>query len=878
MKRSWLLTGARGCHRVIVRLAPQDTRRRYGADIHAAFDALSQAAHQRGALALAALLWRELLDVLAAHRHVAPTHGDPMTHRWLDWSQLVPAGRSLLRRPAYAAAVIITLTLGTAVTTTLFTVVETVLLRPLPYPDGEQLVTVAEASPTAPGRATLIAPARLEDWRRETEAFTAVAGTYAESVTDTSGSIPERLEARRVTPGYFDVFAAPAAIGRTFTAEEDQPGGPLAVVLSEAFWARRFARDPNVVGQTLTIGNQAYVVVGVMSRTFATPVIDAWLPAHVPQELLRTREARFLTGVARLKPGVTLEQGQQDLLRVQSALGDQFPATDRGWTVVVNDLREARVGTRRSALLMVFGAVALTWLVGLANIAGLVIVHTQRRARELSIRTALGASRVQVVNLIVQEMALFALVGGAAGLLLAMGLIRLVPTVFDTLPRLNELSLDWRSASFAVGTSLLAALACALWPALRATRHQALTSQSHGSRSATASAHWSQRVLVAAQVALGVVLCTSAAFLASSYYALTTTDVGFNTEGVLTFRIGARWDEDRARVGQMQEQLIAQLSKMPGVSGAGITNFLPAPGGTVRFQVTVAGLAGESEGGFMPVGARMISAGYHEALNVPLLTGSGCGPFRYDFNMPRSVMVNKSFIEQYAAGQSVIGRELMIESDTRPPYTIVGVVGDIAEDGVQAERAPYVYSCESAGAWPDPAYVVRTSQPAAFATHLREAMRQIDPTRAVYAIRPLASHLDASIAEPRLNAGIVIAFATSALLLGALGLYALFSRLVSESRREIGVRLALGATPSGVIRMVVTDAGRLLAGGLIAGAALSIGTHQLIGSWLPKAAAFDGAALSIATVVLALVSGCAVLIPAVRAAHIAPTEALRSDG
>jgi putative ABC transport system permease protein len=878
MTPSWTLTLARLCHRAILRLAPRGTRRRYGADMQHTFHALSLTAHRRGWSALAALLLRELIDVLAAHRDIVSDSGAPMTRRWLDWSQLVPASRSLLRRPAYAAAVILTLTLGTGVTTTLFAVVETVLLRPLPYPNGEQLVMLYEASPTAPGRPALIAPGRLADWRREATAFSAIAGAYSESVTDTSGSHPERLDARRVTPGYMDVFAAAPAVGRTFTPEEEVTGGPRAVVISDGFWTRRFARDPRAVGQALTISNESYIVVGVMPRTFAAPTVDAWLPAHIAADMLSVREARFITGVGRLKTGMTLDQGRQDLARIQRALGERFPDTDRGWTVIVNDMRESRVGTRRSALLMVFGAVAVTWLVGLANIAGLVIVHTQRRARELSIRTALGASRVQVVNLIVQEMALFAVIGGGAGVILALGLLRVVPRVFETLPRLNELSLDWRSAVFAIGTTMFAALLCALWPALRATRRHTLTAQAHGSRNTTASAHWSQRVLVGAQVALGVVLCTSAAFLASSYYALTTTDLGFQSEDVVTFRVGARWDEDRVHVGQMQEQLVAQLSALPGVSGAGITNFLPASGGSLRYQVKVSGLAGESDGGYMPTGIRMISAGYHQALRVPVTAGSGCGQFRFDFNMPRTALVNRTFIERYAAGQSLVGRELSLEGDSRPAFTIIGVVPDVAEDGVQAERAPFVYSCDSAGSWPDPHYVVRTTDADGFAAQLREVMRTIDPTRAVFAVRPLEGLLDASIAEPRLNAGIVITFAASALLLGALGLYALFSRLVTESRREIGVRLALGATPSGVVRMVVTDAGRLLAGGLVAGAALSVGTHQLIGSWLPKAAAFDGTALSIASLVLALVSGCAVVVPALRAAHIAPTEALRGDG
>ena len=288
---------------------------------------------------------------------------------------------------------------------------------------------------------------------------------------------------------------------------------------------------------------------------------------------------------------------------------------------------------------------------------------------------------------------MFAVIGGAAGLLLAMGLLRLVPEIFETLPRLNELSIDWRSASFAIGTSLMAALLCALWPALKATRHQTLTSQSHGNRNATASAHWSQRLLVGAQVALGVVLCTSAAFLASSYYALTTTDVGFNTEGVVTFRVGARWDEDRIRVGQLQEQLVAQLSTDAGYLRGG-DHELPAGS---RGHDPIAGEGGRPRWG---IRGRLHARGCaHDQRRVSPGSGrarhlrSGMCAIRFDFNMPRTVLVNRTFVDRYAAGQSVIGRDLMIESDTRPPYTIVGVVGDIAEDGVQAERAPFIYSC-----------------------------------------------------------------------------------------------------------------------------------------------------------------------------------------
>jgi putative ABC transport system permease protein len=522
----------------------------------------------------------------------------------------------------------------------------------------------------------------------------------------------------------------------------------------------------------------------------------------------------------------------------------------------------------------------MAWLVAIANIAGLVLVHTQRRTRELAIRTALGASRAQVIAIVAQEMVALAAAGGGAGLVLASMLVGLVPQVFTTLPRLNELALDWRSALFAVLSSLAAALVCAIWPAAQATRRRTTFAHVEGTRSSTATAHWSQRVLVGAQVALGVVLCTSAALLSSSYYTLTAQNLGLDSEGVVTFRVGARWDEDRARVGQMQEALFERIAATPGVSAIGMTNFLPEPVGTLRYQVAVAGLGNRTEHGAMTVGMRMVSAGYHDALRVPLLAGTGCPRFHMDFTQPRVALVNRQFVDRYGQGQHLTGRQLTIEGvgGAGGAFTIAGVIGDVAEDGAQTQAFPFVYTCPSAGAWPDPHYVVRTADPDGFTAGLRELVRGIDSTRAVFAVRPLSAMLRASIAEPRLNAGVVTAFAGCALLLAALGLYTLFARLVTESRREIGVRLALGATPSDVLRLVVSHAGGLLGMGVAAGIVLSLGAYQLLRSSLHQTPAFDLAALGAAVVTLTSVSAVAILLPAIRASRVPPTEALRGDG
>ncbi len=793
------------------------------------------------------------------------------------WAHPLQLVRALTRRPLFTLAVTGTLAFGTAVSTALFSVVETVLLRPLPYPDGDRLVTVFEASPAAPDKPGLIAPGRLADWNRQSRAFVSLSGSYGDSLTETSADTPERLEARRVLPAFFAVFGSAPLLGRTLTDAEDQFGAPRAVVISEAFWSRRFARDPRAIERSLIISGQAHPIVGVMPGSFASGVIDLWLPAQVPPSLLQIRNARFISGVGRLKTGISIEQARSDIEDIQRSLGQTFPETDKGWSALITDMKESRVGSRRAALWLVFGAVGLVWLAGVANVGGLVLVDAQRRTRELAVRAALGASRARVIGVVTHEVLAMAIGGAAIGAALATSLVALVPSMFESMPRLVELSVNWRAMLFAAGTGVLAALACGVVPALHATRSRALRTPGTA-RGSTAASHAAQRWLVGVQVALGVVLCSSAALLASSYYELSRVDPGFSTEGVVTFHVGARWDEDRARVGQMQVDLLAALQQMPGVTAAGLVNFLPAPGGSLRYQVSVDGLAGQDASGLNTVGSRMISPGYLPALQAPLVAGSWCPVFRYDFNQPRWAMVNQQFVERYAAGQNVVGRSLRIAGNAGPGATIAGVVGDIAEDGPQVDRVPFVYSCDSAGSWPDPNYVVRTVDSAAVTGRLRDIVRGIDPGRAVFGVRALNDVVDAAIAEPRRNATLVATVAAAALLLCAVGLYALFARLVAESRREIGVRLALGARPAQIVRLVLMDASRLLLRGVVAGVLLSVGAYQLFRSMLFGVGPFDTIALAGAALVLCAVSFIAILVPASRASRVMPTEALRSEG
>ncbi len=494
-------------------------------------------------------------------------------------------------------------------------------------------------------------------------------------------------------------------------------------MISDGFWARRFHRDSQVIGRALTIGGRPYPIVGVMPATFTSGTTDVWLPAQVAPGLLAVREARFLSGVGRLKPGVTLAQAHDDLDRVQRELGAQFPKTDAGWSVQLWDMKAFRLGDRSRGLWLVFGAVALLWLIAMTNVAGLVLVETHRRARELAIRLAIGASRGHIVGVVVQEVLIIAMLGSALGTLASIWLVGLARAMFTTLPRVSELAVDWRAAAFAAVTGIVAAAVCGLVPALVVTRHRPAALVASGGRVVAGGAHRWQRGLVAAQVALSLLLSASAALLLRTYYNVMHVDPGFTTDGVVTFHVGARWDEDRTRVAQLQTSLVEAFARMPGVEAAGLVNFLPATGGTLRFGVRVEGLAGPDANGAMQVGQRTVSVGYLRALGVRLVAGDWCGPLQNDPKARPGVMLSQSFVDRFTQGQNVIGRELQFV-EYASPHTIVGIVADMAEDGPQAARAPYIYGCEPAGTWPDPNYVVRTSNVAAFTSSLASSVRR----------------------------------------------------------------------------------------------------------------------------------------------------------
>lgn len=886
--RSTSLRFARAIHRAIVRLAPGDVRRGYRDEMIATFETASDAAAAEGRLALAGLLWHELVDVLAARRASRSNVSRPQTpasaidathsRRQLEWIRLSAwrqTWRSLTRRPAYLAAIVVTLGCGTGIMTAVFSLVDTVLLKPLPYPDADQLVTVYESSPVARERTSLVAPGRLEDWQRLNRSFVALSGSYSESVTDTSGNEPERLDGRRVTARFFAVYAAVPIAGRTFSDTEETPNGPGAAVISERFWTRRFNRSATAVGHALSIGGRQYPIVGVMPSSFMAGTIDLWLPAQVTPWLLEQRDARFVNGIGRMRPGVTLTAAAADLAAIQQGLATQFPKTDEGWAAELRPLKQARIGDARNGLTVVFAAVASLWLMALANIAGLMLAQVHRRQRELVLRAALGASRTRVMATVIREGVLLGGAGALVGTALAFWLTSVMTSTLTKTPRINELTMDWRALGFALGASLIAAAAFSLVPAFVATRrgvNHTLAGQSRG----VTGRHRMQKGLVVCQVALSVLLVGSATLLARSYYNLTHVETGFDASDVITFHLGARWDEDRVRIGQLQTQLLERLEQLPHVSDAGMTNFLPATGATLRYQISVDGIAGPNPDGSVSVGTRMISSGYLRAIRAPLVAGEWCPTPSSDPKAPLYAMLNQRFVTRYAEGQNVVGRTLRM-SAFNATFTITGIVGDLAEDGHAVAPVPYLYTCNRPGAWPDPNYVARTTDARGFVGELRRIVRELDPSRAIFAVQPLQETIDSMLDQPRLDAAVLGLFAGAALVLAAIGLYSLFMLVVSESVREIAVRLAIGAAPGQVMRLVMSGAGRLLASGLLIGIIFTAAADRLLRGVLFGVNPLDLPALAAAILTIAVVASLAVFAPALRASRIAPIVALRAE-
>ena len=775
--------------------------------------------------------------------------------------------------PSLAAAVILTLALGIGANSAVFSAIDAVLLRPLPFPSGDQLLLLNQTDSRQRDPNHFVAPVRLEDWNRLANAFQGITGYYTDDLSEISGPLPERIKEAFVAPRFLQVMGVQPALGRDFTTQEEQFGGPNAVLISYGFWQRRFNGDSSVLGKRLHVGSFAQSIVGIMPASFRFPGrdVDVWSPSPPDAPYAQSRDETWFTAIGRMRPRVTVAEAQANLAMVQRQLGRQFRKPDGDLRVDVEPLKETVVGGVRDSLWLLYGSVSLLLLLACCNIAALLLARTAEREHEISIRFSLGASRRRIVLQLLSEVFALALSGSLLGVVMAAVASQAFHLLSQTLPRAEEITLNWRIVAYSLFCAVATTVLCGLVPAVRGTQRELARSLAQSSRTVSSSSPV-QWLLAGVQVMLAVTLLTGAGLLVRSLEELQRVSPGFEPRGVLTFQVTGSYAETTgmARLTQRINRVLEGLRRLPGVQAAATAGFLP--GVPFRFQVEykIDGHAGA--GHRILADNRPVSAGYFETMRIPLLQGQACSPGA----QPNDLVVNRSFIETYLNGSEAIGHDLAA-AEGRDFGRIRGVVGDAREEGLKTAPVPTVYTCLSAPT-PFPNYLVRTADdPMALAKTIRHTVHELEPGRSVYATMPLQEHLDDTFAEDRVRTLLLLGFAVVAVALASLGLYGTLSYMGRVRQREVGVRLAMGALRRQIVALFLLKGLQVALLGSLAGLALSVITGHWIASMLYGLSPLDPRIYAGVLVLIGSVATLASVVPAYRSARIEPIEALRED-
>ncbi len=785
--------------------------------------------------------------------------------------------RFLRQSPAFSVAAVATLALGIGANSAVFSALDAVVLRALPFPRADRLMQVSQRNDRSHDANRFVASVRLEDWNRLNATFAGLTGYYKDDLTETSGALPERFTEAMVAPRFFDVMGVSPVLGRAFRAEEQHFGGPHAVVISYRLWRGRFNGNPHVLGQALHIGKAALPIVGVMPEGFRYPDrdVDLWEPSPVDAPYAQSRDSTWFSVVGRLQPGVTEAQAQANLATVQHQLGMQFPKSDADLRVDMVPLKETIVSGVRDSLWLLYGSVSLLLLIACSNLAALLLARTADREHEIAVRFALGASRRAVMGQLLAEVFALAVLGALFGLLVAAGTLDGLRLLAAGLPRGEEIALNWRVLLYSLGCAVATTFVCGLYPALRSTRRELARSMAQTGRTQSAPRGTMQWWLVGVQVALAVVLLTGAGLLLRSLQALGRVSPGFETAHVLTFHISGSWGEtgDMKRLIARTDRTLDVLRALPGVEAASTAGALPGMPGKFESAFRIDGHNDAAQ----PVlaDARSVSAGYFATLHIPLLAGEACreGSTTSDF------LVNRSFVDRYFGHAPALGHMLAVgaQDGYTPPGQIRGIVADAREDGLNTPPAPTVYYCFSTPtAAPD--YLVRTRGDArAMAEPIRQQIHALEPARSVYAMELLQQHLHDSGAENRLRTVLLIAFGSTAIALACIGLYGSLNYLGRVREREIGLRLTLGASRGAMARRFLFQGLRVTALGCAAGALGSLFAGRLLATMLFGISALDAPTyVGVLLLVLAM-AALACALPARRAARVEPATVLRGS-
>ena len=795
--------------------------------------------------------------------------------------------RTLLKKPGFTIVAVATLALGMGASTVIFTVVDAALLRGLPYRESNRLYHLWERTPKQDFPKREFSYPDYQDYQQNT-VFEGLAAYTGGGAILTGLGDPERIAAPRASANFFSVLGVDPVIGRTFQQGEDQPNGPRVAVLTYGFWQRRFGGEHSVLGKAITINGQSYTVVGVLpaSFQFALRNSDLWIPYQPTQNQLTRRFLHGTNLIGRLKPGVTPEQAESEMNVIASRIEQQYNDSHAGTTARVVPLQEEIVGTVRPILFVLLAAVAFVLLIACANVASLLLTRSLARQKEVAVRAALGASRWRVVRQLLTEALLLSLAGGAAGLVIAYwGLPALVATLpqnqLIAMPFLSSVQIDRGILGFSFGLSLLTGIVFGIVPALQSSRLDLNEVLKEGGRHSSAGAGQRLRsALVVGEIAMAVVLLVGAGLMMKSLLRLLQTNVGFNTENLLTMGIvlsPAKYMEAN-QVSSFYAQLHQRVRALPGVVGAGTVDILPLTGGnTTRFNVD--GDPIPPPGKETEANTRVVNDHYFQTIGVPLIAGRLFDERDQNGTQP-VVIIGKTIADRLFAGRDPVGRKLRYPSIQVDPITIVGVVGDVKITGLDEEIRPVLYYPLRQSGGFNANLVVRTNtDPTSLANAVRSEVRNLDPDAAILNVNTMEGVISQTPASfiRRFPALLIGIFAGVALLLASIGIYGVVSYSVSQQIHYIGIRMALGAGPSDILRMVLKQGMILALAGIAIGVVAALALMRLLTTLLYQVKTTDITTFAIVSGTLFAVALLACYLPARRATKVDPLVALRYE-
>ena len=795
--------------------------------------------------------------------------------------------RTLLKRPGFSIIAIATLAIGIGASTTIFTVVDAALLRGLPYRQPDRLYHLWERPPQREFSKREMSYPDYQDYQQNNVFDGIAAYTGGGAILSGTGD-PESIPAPRVSANFFSVLGVDPILGRTFQPGEDKPGTPKVTVLTYGLWQRRFGGDPNVIGQSVTINGESHTIAGVLPATFqfAMRNADLWLPYQPTQNQLTRRYMHGTNLIGRLKDGVTPQQAQSELDMIAGRIEQQFNDSHAGTTVRLVPLQEEVVGTVRPILLVLLAAVGFVLLIACANVASLLLTRALSRQKEVGIRAALGASRWRVIRQLLTESLLLSLAGGVAGVIIAYwGVPALVATLpqnqLNALPFLRTLKIDLNILGFSFGLSLLTGLLFGLAPALQSSRVDLNEVLKEGGRQTSAGAgHRLRSAMVVAEIALAVVLLVGAGLMMKSLLRLLQTNIGFNTENLLTMTVvlpPSKYTDANPRIN-FNTQLQQRVQSLPGVVSAGTVDILPVNGGnTTRFYIDGDPLP--QPGQETEANIRVVNDNYFKTVGVPLIAGRMFDE-RDRPDGPNVVIIGKTIADRMFAGRDPVGMRLHYTSVQADPITIVGVVGDVKITGLDEAVRPVLYYPYRQNAGNAANLVVRTTtDPTSLAAAVRAEVRNLESETAILNVNTMEGMIAQTQASfiRRFPALVISIFAGVALLLASIGIYGVVSYSVSQQIHYIGIRMALGAGPSDILRMVLKQGLVLAVAGVGIGVVAALGLMRLLATLLYEVRTTDFSTFAIVSGTLFVVALVACYLPARRATKVDPLVALRYE-